>query len=138
MECCVGEKKNAILWMDKYDCEETLQHLREYYFEFNLIQSYFAHVVETSISEFAMLHRMNAYREKDKWRDNTGKVTRVEWSWNDDQCAIGTEMDGMIKGKRGAPFTVEQAAMRVGRAVAAPRMSCPQSRSAWRKATSSL
>jgi len=73
-------------WMDKYDCEETLQHLREYYFEFNLIQSYFAHVVETSISEFAMLHRMNAHREKDKWRDNTGKVTRVEWSWNDDQC----------------------------------------------------
>jgi hypothetical protein len=29
---------------------------------------------------------MNAHREKDKWRDNTGKVTRVEWSWNDDQC----------------------------------------------------
>ena len=73
-------------WMKKYNWDDTLYELGQYYDGFHLVRSYFKHVNETSISESAMLHNMNAYREKDKWRDTTGKVTHVEWSWNDDNC----------------------------------------------------
>lgn len=73
-------------WMEKYNWKDTLYDLGTHYWEFCLVRDYFKHVKETSIAEATMLHSMNAYREKDKWRDASGRVVRIEWTWNDDNC----------------------------------------------------
>jgi hypothetical protein len=72
--------------MDKYDWTDTLHYLGEYYFGFHLVSSYFHYLTDTDVTKSGFLHEINAYREKDKWRDAHGRVIRVEWSWNDDNC----------------------------------------------------
>jgi hypothetical protein len=72
--------------MDKYDWTDTLHYLGEYYFGFHLVSSYFHYLTDTDVTKSGFLHEINAYREKDKWRDADGRVTHVEWSWNDDNC----------------------------------------------------
>jgi hypothetical protein len=72
--------------MDKYDWTDTLHYLGEYYYGFQLVSSYFHYLTDTDVTKSGFLHEINAYREKDKWRDAHGRVIRVEWSWNDDNC----------------------------------------------------
>jgi len=73
-------------WMAKYNWEDTLYELGEYYNEFHLIESYFKYVHNTPISKEEFFMKRNIYREKDKWRNTSGRITHVTWSWNDDNC----------------------------------------------------
>ena len=96
-------------WMDKYDWNDTLHYLGDYYDGLHLVFSYFHYIKDNvlnspqhehdDVAEFKFLHDINAYREKDKWRDADGRVTHTHWSWNDDQCdypAVYDRLGGMI------------------------------------------
>jgi hypothetical protein len=76
--------------MDKYNWEDSLNFMGEYYDNLHLVFSYFHYLSGTCyanhIAEYIFLHDINAYREKDKWRDASGRVIHVAWSWNDDMC----------------------------------------------------
>ena len=82
----IDDEVKVHYWMNKYDWTDTLHYLGEYYDGFQLVSSYFHYLTDTDVTKSGFLHEINAYREKDKWRDAHGRVIRVEWSWNDDNC----------------------------------------------------
>jgi hypothetical protein len=56
-------------------------------------------LTDTDVTKSGFLHEINAYREKDKWRDASGAVISVSWSWNDDLCdypVVYDRIGGMI------------------------------------------
>ena len=73
-------------WMDKYDWNDILHVLGEYYYGLHIVFAYFHYIKDTDITPDKFLHNNNAYLEKDKYRDEQGRVIRVEWNWNDDNC----------------------------------------------------
>ena len=73
-------------WMDKYNWKDTLHVLGEYYYGLHIVFAYFHYIKDTDITPDKFLHNNNAYMEKDKFRDEQGRVIRVEWNWNDDNC----------------------------------------------------
>jgi hypothetical protein len=86
-------------WMEKYDWTDTLHYLGEYYDGFQIVSSYFHYLTDTDVTKSGFLHEINAYREKDKWRDASGAVISVSWSWNDDLCdypVVYDRIGGMI------------------------------------------
>jgi hypothetical protein len=95
----VADDVKVHYWMEKYDWTDTLHYLGEYYFGFQIVSSYFHYLTDTDVTKSGFLHDINAYREKDKWRDASGAVIRVEWSWNDDMCdypAVYDRIGGMV------------------------------------------
>ncbi len=73
-------------WMDKYDWNDILHVLGEYYYGIHIVFAYFHYIKDTDITPDKFLRNNNAYMEKDKYRDEQGHVIRVEWNWNDDCC----------------------------------------------------
>ena len=73
-------------WMDKYDWNDILHVLGEYYYGLHIVFAYFHYIKDTDITPDEFLRNNNAYMEKDKYRDEQGHVIRVEWNWNDDNC----------------------------------------------------
>lgn len=73
-------------WMDKYDWNDILYGLGEYYYGLHLISVYFHYIKDTDITHTEFLHNNNAYRDKNKYRDQHGRLIQVEWNWNDDNC----------------------------------------------------
>jgi hypothetical protein len=73
-------------WMDKYDWNDILHVLGEYYYGLHIVFAYFHYIKDTDITPDEFLRNNNAYMEKDKYRDEQGHVIRVEWNWNDDCC----------------------------------------------------
>ena len=74
-------------WMKKYNWIGTLHTLCDYYGQnLSMIFAYFKHTNGGYMTESNFLREIGAYREKDKWRDANGRVIRIEWGWNDDNC----------------------------------------------------
>ena len=83
----IADEVKVHYWMNKYDWTDTLHYLGEYYDGFQLVSSYFHYIIKDNHgAKIKFLHDINAYREKDKWRDAAGWVIRVKWTWNDDNC----------------------------------------------------
>ena len=82
-------------WMEKYDWEDTIYELGEYYNEFHLIESYYKYVLNSPISKEEFFKQSSIYREKNKWRDWSGRITHVTWSWNDDNCNYDKLFQGL-------------------------------------------
>jgi hypothetical protein len=73
-------------WMDKYDWNDILHVLGEYYYGLHIVFAYFHYIKDTDITPDIFLRNNNAYLEKDKYRDEQGHIIGVEWNWNDDNC----------------------------------------------------
>jgi hypothetical protein len=82
----ISDEVKVHYWIDKYDWNDILHVLGEYYYGLHLVLSYFHYIKDTDISQKEFLHNNNAYLEKDKFRDEHGRVVRVEWNWNDESC----------------------------------------------------
>ena len=73
-------------WMDKYDWKDIVHLLGEHYYGIHLISAYFHYIKDTDITQNEFLYNNNVYEEKDKYRNQQGRVIRVEWTLNDDNC----------------------------------------------------
>lgn len=74
-------------WMKKYDWADTIHTLGDYYGNnLSMIFAYFEYTTGGYMTKCEFLNEIGAYREKTKWRDANGRVIRIEWGWNDDNC----------------------------------------------------
>lgn len=93
----VADEVKVHYWMEKYNWINHLHQLGEYYHGLFIVFAYFHHLTDCYSNDF--LPSINAYREKNKFRNADGQVTRIEWSWNDDNCdypAIYERLGNMI------------------------------------------
>ena len=95
----IADEVKVHYWMNKYNWTDTIHVLGKCYYEFYMVRTYFQHMKDEYITLSGFMHQENGYREKDKWRNADGKVIRVKWSWNDDNCdydAIYDRLGDMI------------------------------------------
>ena len=78
----IYDEVKVYYWLEKYCWESTLHDLRDSFYGVCLLEKYYFHTQTLN----DMSKKFNEYfrRDKIKWRDSTGTVTRVKWIWDDD------------------------------------------------------